>query len=235
MLSPSAEVQGHSPDERKTVPGKRNVAILEVHPVGNYAVRLVFDDRHSTGIYSWEYLLSLGRNRDRNWKDYLDEMAAKPSAESAPLRYSLNNIQIADGSVSQSQVGAFLGALTIKGPTIEEMTGFASSLYDRAVKLPLPEVANREKAHGVHGFKDYGAAGGAKLVVQVAGLDGLLDAVKRHLLGAGIRGYRMGFHMFRATSATRASPSSRVTDVCVRPPRTALSIRSCTSPRAAMA
>ena len=51
VMSPSAEVQGHSPDERKTVPGKRNVAILEVHPIGNYAVRLVFDDMHSTGIY----------------------------------------------------------------------------------------------------------------------------------------------------------------------------------------
>ena len=63
MKSPSAEVQGHSPDERKTVPGKRNVMILEVHPIGNYAVRLVFDDMHSTGIYSWDYLLELGRNQ----------------------------------------------------------------------------------------------------------------------------------------------------------------------------
>src|SRR5665213_2573960 len=62
VKSPSAEVQGHSPDERKTVPGKRNVAILEVLPVGNYAVRLVFDDMHSTGIYDWTYLATLGRN-----------------------------------------------------------------------------------------------------------------------------------------------------------------------------
>ena len=77
VKSPSAEVQGHSPDERKTVPGKRNVAILEVHPVGNYAVRLVFDDMHSTGIYSWDYLLELGRNRRHIWQDYLDELAAK--------------------------------------------------------------------------------------------------------------------------------------------------------------
>src|SRR5918993_314234 len=67
VLSPSAEVQGHSPDERKTVPGKRNVAILEVRPVGNYAVRLVFDDMHSTGIYSWDYLLELGRGPPRKW------------------------------------------------------------------------------------------------------------------------------------------------------------------------
>ena len=77
VKSPSAEVQGHAPEERKTVPGKRNVAILEVHPIGNYAVRLVFDDLHSTGIYSWDYLLELGRNHAANWRDYLDELAAK--------------------------------------------------------------------------------------------------------------------------------------------------------------
>jgi DUF971 family protein len=77
VRSPSAEVQGHSPDERKTVGGKRNVAILEVQPVGNYAVRLVFDDMHSTGIYSWDYLLELGRNREAYWQDYLDELKGK--------------------------------------------------------------------------------------------------------------------------------------------------------------
>jgi DUF971 family protein len=77
VKSPSAEVQGHSPDERKTVPGKRNVMILEVNPVGNYAVRLVFDDLHSTGIFSWDYLLELGRNQPKYWQDYLDELAAK--------------------------------------------------------------------------------------------------------------------------------------------------------------
>jgi DUF971 family protein len=77
VSSPSAEVQGHSPDERKTVGGKSQVAILEVNPVGNYAVRLVFDDLHSTGIYSWDYLLTLGRNRDANWQDYLSELAGK--------------------------------------------------------------------------------------------------------------------------------------------------------------
>jgi len=77
VKSPSAEVQGHSPDERKTVAGKRNVAILEVNPIGNYAVRLVFDDLHSTGIYSWDYLLDLGRNRDALWQEYLDDLAGK--------------------------------------------------------------------------------------------------------------------------------------------------------------
>jgi len=77
VKSPSAEVQGHSPDERKTVPGKRNVAILEVDPIGNYAARLTFDDMHSTGIFSWDYLLELGRNQPRYWQDYLDELQAK--------------------------------------------------------------------------------------------------------------------------------------------------------------
>jgi DUF971 family protein len=77
VKSPSAEVQGHSPDERKTVAGKKNVAILEVNPIGNYAVRLVFDDMHSTGIYSWDYFLSLGRNRESYWQDYLDDLAGK--------------------------------------------------------------------------------------------------------------------------------------------------------------
>jgi DUF971 family protein len=77
VRSPSAEVQGHSPDERKTVGGKKNVAILEIKPIGNYAVRLVFDDLHSTGIFSWDYLLTLGRTRDANWQEYLDELAGK--------------------------------------------------------------------------------------------------------------------------------------------------------------
>ena len=77
VKSPSAEVQGHSPEERKTVPGKREVMILQVQPVGNYAVRLSFDDMHSTGIYAWDYFAELGRNHARLWQDYLDELAAK--------------------------------------------------------------------------------------------------------------------------------------------------------------
>src|SRR3569832_2682092 len=60
VKSPSAEVQGHSPDERKTVPGKRDVAILEVLPVGNYAVRLVFDAMHSTGVLVWFFFVVFG-------------------------------------------------------------------------------------------------------------------------------------------------------------------------------
>ena len=77
VRSPSAEVQGHSPSERRTVAGKQNVQIIEVHPVGNYAVRLVFDDMHSTGIFSWDYFARLGRDQGRMWRDYLDELAAK--------------------------------------------------------------------------------------------------------------------------------------------------------------
>jgi DUF971 family protein len=86
VKSPSAEVQGHSAEERKIVPGKRNVEIIEVLPVGNYAVRLVFDDLHSTGIFGWEYLLELGRNRTRYWQDYLDELAAKNLTRDPPVR-----------------------------------------------------------------------------------------------------------------------------------------------------
>src|SRR5579885_1317075 len=84
VKSPSAEVQGHSAEERKTVPGKRDVAILEVLPVGNYAVRLVFDDLHSTGIYDWNYLASLGRNRAKFWQEYLDELASKNLTREPP-------------------------------------------------------------------------------------------------------------------------------------------------------
>ena len=77
VTSPSAEVQGHSEAERKTVGGKRNVTILSVDPVGNYAVRLGFDDMHSTGIYSWAFLRDLGLNAERRFQDYLDELQAK--------------------------------------------------------------------------------------------------------------------------------------------------------------
>jgi len=77
VTSPSAEVQGHSEAERKTVGGKRNVTILSVDPVGNYAVRIGFDDMHSTGIYSWAFLHDLGENAGRRFQDYLDDLQAK--------------------------------------------------------------------------------------------------------------------------------------------------------------
>ncbi len=84
--SPSAEVQGHNPDERKTVSGKRNVGIMEILPVGNYAVRLVFDDMHSTGIYSWDFFHQLGREYEERWKRYLDELEAKKLSRDPPGR-----------------------------------------------------------------------------------------------------------------------------------------------------
>ena len=77
VRSPSAEVQGHSPSERRTVAGKENVQILELHPVGNYAVRIAFDDMHSTGIFSWDYLYELGDNKERYWREYLAELEDK--------------------------------------------------------------------------------------------------------------------------------------------------------------
>ena len=77
VTSPSAEVQGHSEAERKTVGGKRNVAILAVDPVGNYAVRIGFDDMHSSGIYSWAFLRDLGQNAEQRFQQYLDDLAAK--------------------------------------------------------------------------------------------------------------------------------------------------------------
>ena len=77
VKSPSAEVQGHSPAERQTVPGKRDVMVIEIQPIGNYAVRLGFDDMHSTGLYSWDYFAELGRNQEKYWAEYLDELNAK--------------------------------------------------------------------------------------------------------------------------------------------------------------
>lgn len=77
VLSPSAEVQGHSPDQRVTVPGKKNVGIARIEPVGNYAVRIVFTDGHDTGLYVWEYLRELGEQKDERWQEYLRELAAK--------------------------------------------------------------------------------------------------------------------------------------------------------------
>lgn len=77
VLSPSAEVQGHSPEQRVTVPGKKEVAIARIEPVGNYAVRITFDDFHDSGIFTWDYFHTLGHEHDARWQSYLDELAAK--------------------------------------------------------------------------------------------------------------------------------------------------------------
>ena len=87
--SPSAEVQGHGPSQKQIVAGRQHVGILEIEPIGHYAIRIVFDDLHDTGIFSWEYLYGLGANQDALWNAYLaaldvrglsrDPKAAKPA------------------------------------------------------------------------------------------------------------------------------------------------------------
>jgi ATP-binding protein involved in chromosome partitioning len=77
VMSPSAEVQGHNPEQRVTVARKRHVKIKELRPVGNYAVRIVFDDGHDTGLYAWSYLELLGREKDKRWAQYLKELEQK--------------------------------------------------------------------------------------------------------------------------------------------------------------
>lgn len=78
--SPSAEVKGHGPGQEVLVLGKENVGIRAVEQVGQYAVKLVFDDGHDTGLYSWKYLYELGRDRAHNWARYLERkhQAAQP-------------------------------------------------------------------------------------------------------------------------------------------------------------
>jgi DUF971 family protein len=75
--SPSAEVQGHGPGERIVVAERAHVGILELEPVGNYAVRIRFDDLHDTGIFSWDYLYQLGMEHDKRWRDYLAALTAR--------------------------------------------------------------------------------------------------------------------------------------------------------------
>ncbi|MFD2237283.1 gamma-butyrobetaine hydroxylase-like domain-containing protein [Aureimonas populi] len=77
VLSPSAEVQGHSPEQRVTVGGKSAVEISDILPVGHYAIRILFDDGHDTGLFSWRYLAALAREREARWAEYLAELEAK--------------------------------------------------------------------------------------------------------------------------------------------------------------
>ena len=77
VLSPSAEVQGHSEAQRVTVAGKKNVGIARIEPVGNYAVRIGFDDGHDTGLFVWDYLRELGENKEARWQGYLNDLTAK--------------------------------------------------------------------------------------------------------------------------------------------------------------
>jgi DUF971 family protein len=75
--SPSAEVQGHGPSQKQIVAGRRHVGILALEPVGNYAIRIKFDDLHDTGIFSWAYLYELGRKQDELWANYLKALAER--------------------------------------------------------------------------------------------------------------------------------------------------------------
>jgi DUF971 family protein len=72
--SPSAEVQGHSAAQKQTIAGKRHVKIVSIEPVGNYAARVIFDDSHDTGLYSWDYLHALGRDQNAKWAAYLSAL-----------------------------------------------------------------------------------------------------------------------------------------------------------------
>ncbi|MBT3347488.1 MAG: DUF971 domain-containing protein [Thiotrichales bacterium] len=77
VYSPSAEVRGHAPGDEVLQVGKEEVEIQRIEPVGRYAVSLVFDDKHDTGIYSWDWLYQLGKNMDSYWKDYLARLEAE--------------------------------------------------------------------------------------------------------------------------------------------------------------
>ena len=76
VMSPSAEVKGHGPGQAVLQVGKEAVNIVAIEPVGNYAVRLIFDDAHNSGLYSWDYLYELGTQRSKYWQEYFDKLAA---------------------------------------------------------------------------------------------------------------------------------------------------------------
>lgn len=84
VTSPSAEVQGHTAAEKRTVGGKRGVLITAVEPVGHYAVKLVFDDGHDSGLFTWDYLHELGADHEARWAHYLGELDAKRMSRDVP-------------------------------------------------------------------------------------------------------------------------------------------------------
>jgi DUF971 family protein len=85
VYSPSAEVQGHGPGQEVLQTGKREVTLLELEPVGNYAVKPVFSDGHDSGLFSWDYLYFLGSEQDRLWADYLARLQAAGVERDAPM------------------------------------------------------------------------------------------------------------------------------------------------------
>ena len=76
VYSPSAEVRGHGPGQETLQVGKRNVVLKEIEPAGSYALKLIFDDGHDSGLYTWEYLHELGKYQDAMWQDYLAKLEA---------------------------------------------------------------------------------------------------------------------------------------------------------------
>jgi DUF971 family protein len=84
--SPSAEVQGHGPSQKKIIAGRKHVGILDIEPVGNYAIRIKFDDLHDTGLYSWTYLRELGENQSGIWARYLDALEEQGLSREPPTR-----------------------------------------------------------------------------------------------------------------------------------------------------
>jgi DUF971 family protein len=85
VYSPSAEVQGHGPGQEVLQTGKREVALLDLEPIGNYAVKPVFSDGHDSGLFSWEYLYFLGSEQERLWTDYLGRLKAAGVDRDAPM------------------------------------------------------------------------------------------------------------------------------------------------------
>jgi DUF971 family protein len=82
VFSPSAEVQGHGPGQGVLQTGKESVQVSKIEPMGHYAVRLVFDDGHDSGLYTWKYLYELGEQKAENWQAYLDRLRAAGYARS---------------------------------------------------------------------------------------------------------------------------------------------------------
>ena len=76
VMSPSAEVKGHGPGQEVLQVGKRNVLLTDIEPVGSYAIKLVFDDGHDSGLYTWDYLHRLGSSQEALWQDYLRQLEA---------------------------------------------------------------------------------------------------------------------------------------------------------------
>ncbi|SNY93030.1 DUF971 family protein [Cohaesibacter sp. ES.047] len=77
VTSPSAEVQGHGADQKKTIASKKDVEIMKIDPIGNYAVRLFFTDLHDSGYFTWDYFLKSGRDMEAIWQGYLDDLETK--------------------------------------------------------------------------------------------------------------------------------------------------------------